>query len=239
MRLALLISGGGTTAAAIITAARSGKLKNITPAAVIASSPDSAGIGRVIAAGLPKAQIIVLQPKTFKKSADFGGAILQTCEKFEVDLIGQYGWLCKTPANVIARYQNMMINQHPGPLDPGRPDFGGKGMFGRRVHAARLLFVNKVKRDYWSEATSQRVAVEFDKGAVLKRKQVPILPDDTVESLAARMLPVEHEVQIETLQDFANGKIQELIRNIPLVMPGEEQILDECKRQAELMYPKG
>src|SRR5437588_342377 len=81
-----------------------------------------------------------------------------------------------------------IINQHPGPLDPGRPDFGGKGMFGRRVHAARLLFVNQTGHDFWTEATSQRVAENFNEGPVLNRKQLNILPDDTVETLAARLL---------------------------------------------------
>jgi hypothetical protein len=53
------------------------------------------------------------------------------------------------------------------------------------------------------------------------------------------VLPIEHQVQIETLQDFANGKVSEFVRDEPLVLPGEEKILDECKKLAIKMYPNG
>ena len=168
----------------------------------------------------------------------FGEEIIKECKKREVNLIGQYGWMVKTPDNVINAFPNMIINQHPGPLDPnGNGDFGGAGMFGMRVHQARLCFVRKVNDNFWTEATTHRVTSEFDKGAVLKRKQVPILPDDTAETLQARVLPVEHEVQIETLQDFANGTVSEFKRENPLILKDEKKILEECKKLAKKMYP--
>jgi phosphoribosylglycinamide formyltransferase-1 len=182
--------------------------------------------------------VIVIKPQDFAALEAFGQAIVNECQKRAVDFIGQYGWLCLTPKNVIKAFQGKMVNQHPGPLDPGHPDFGGKGMYGRRVHAARLMFVRKVNRDFWTEATAQRVAVNFDQGAVLKRKRVPILENDDVDALQARVLPLEHEVQIETLQDFSNGTVKELNRDKPLVLPGEESILEECKREAIRLYPE-
>lgn len=57
-----------------------------------------------------------------------------------------------------------MINQHGGPLDPGRPDFGGRGMYGRRIHCARLYFVRATQRGFFTEATAQRVALQYDRG---------------------------------------------------------------------------
>lgn len=239
MRIALLISGGGTTAASIIQACASGKLSEVTPACVIASSSDIDGIARIEALNFLGLKIVVIDPKAFADSETFGEEILKVCQENAVDFIGQYGWLCLTPTNVIAQYEGKMTNQHPGPLDPGRPDFGGKGMFGKRVVAARLLFAQKTAENRWTEATAQRVGTEFDKGAVLHKKQVEILPEDTVESLAARLLPVEHEVQIETLKMFANGTVKEIVRSEPLVKPEEYAILNECKQQAIKLYPQG
>ena len=238
MRLAFLISGGGTTATAIINACKAGQLKNVQPVLVIASQDDIRGIDKVKTAGMKAEDVIVIKPQDFAALEAFGQAIVNECQKRAVDFIGQYGWLCLTPKNVIKAFQGKMVNQHPGPLDPGHPDFGGKGMYGRRVHAARLMFVRKVNRDFWTEATAQRVAVNFDQGAVLKRKRVPILENDDVDALQARVLPLEHEVQIETLQDFSNGTVKELNRDKPLVLPGEESILEECKREAIRLYPE-
>lgn len=252
IKLALLISGGGTTMEAIIKAclpagrrAGTGYIK-AEPVLVIASKPDAGGVEKARALGIPEKDILIINPKDFKNREEFGEIIIKECKKRKVNLIGQYGWMVKTPDKVIDAFPNMIINQHPGPLDPnGNGDFGGAGMFGMRVHQARLEFVKKVNRparaggDFWTEATAHRVTSEFDKGAILKRKQVPIFPSDTAETLQARVLPVEHEVQIETLRDFANGIVSEYKREIPLVLPGEEKILEECKEEAKKLYSNG
>lgn len=239
MKIALLISGGGTTATAVIRAALENRLRGVTPACVIASSPEAKGIERVAQAGLPKNAVFVIQPKGYQTRDLFGEAILKVCRERGVDLVCQYGWHFKTPSNVIAAYQDRMINQHPGPIDPGRPDFGGKGMFGRRVHAARMYFVRQTNREFWTEATAQRVAEEYDLGEVLNKTVVPILPDDDPQSLHERMLPIEHQVQIATLQDFADDDLHPLKRLEPLIRPGEEKILEESKRIAAILYPNG
>ncbi|MBI2889050.1 MAG: phosphoribosylglycinamide formyltransferase [Candidatus Liptonbacteria bacterium] len=252
MRIALLISGGGTTAEAIIRATKAGRLTSIEITCVIASGAEArppslrsgvsgraGGIERAKKAGAPEKDVLVLSPKSFPSREEFGEAIIKECRARGVDFVGQYGWLVKTPENVVAAFEGRIVNQHPGPLDPGRLDFGGKGMFGRRVHAARLFFVRAAKRDFWTEATAHRVVAEYDKGAVLCAKRVSILESDTPETLAARALPVEHEVQIETLAMFAKGEVQEIKREMPLVFPGEEKILEEAKRKAMVMFPNG
>ncbi len=240
MKIALLISGGGSTAARIISeCVPGGRLEGVEPVLLIASRPDAGGIQKALAAGMNEKDVIVIERSKFPTPGTFGGAIISECEKRGVEFIGQYGWMVKTPANVIERYRGMMTNQHPGPLDIGREDFGGPGMYGMRVHAARLCFVEKTARDHWSEATAQRVEEEFDKGAVIKRKQVPIMPGDTPETLAARMLPVEHDVQIEALADILHGRVHEMHRENPLVNPEEIEMLEECKAAAILQYPKG
>jgi phosphoribosylglycinamide formyltransferase-1 len=236
LRLGLFISGGGTTMQRIIQACQSGELKSVCPAVVIASKEKIGGIAKAQALDVP---IEVIQRGFFGCEASYADVLLRECKKYAVDLIGQYGWLPKTPQNLIEAYSGRMINQHPGPLDPGRPDFGGKGMYGRRVHAARLFFVRSVNRDFWTEATAQRVAVEFDKGAVLRRRVVPIFPDDDPITLQERVLPEEHAVQIETLRDFADNRVRETVRSEPLVDDLDVLVLDEAKRVAGLLFPHG
>jgi phosphoribosylglycinamide formyltransferase 1 len=239
MKIALLISGGGTTMEAIIKATKKGTLKNVVPSLVISSSSDAGGIDKAKKLGIKDEDILIINPKDFKNRNEFGEKIIEECRKRNVDFIGQYGWHWLTPENVIKKFEGMIINQHPGPLDTGRPDFGGAGMYGMRVHQTRLEFVKRTNRNFWTEATTHRVTTKFDEGAILKRRQVEILPDDTAETLQARVLPVEHQVQIEALQDFANGTVVEFVRDEPLVLLGEEKILDECKKLAIKMYPNG
>ena len=239
MKIALLISGGGTTMSAIIKACKDNTLQNVTPVLVIASKRDAGGIKKALDLGMKVEDVFILTPRDFQDSTAYGEAIIAECRKRNVDFIGQYGWLVKTPENVINVYKDMIVNQHPGPLDTGSPDFGGTGMYGMRVHQARLLFVRRTNREFWTEATTHRVTVNFDEGKIVKRKQVPIFQNDTAETLQARVLPIEHEVQIEALRDFANGTVSEFTREIPLVMPAEESILEECKELAIKLYPHG
>ena len=239
MRIALLISGEGTTMEAIIKATKSGVLKDVIPALIISSRENAGGIEKAKALGISEKDIVIINPKNFSKPEAFGEVILHECRVRDVDFIGQYGWHAKTPENVCSAYKGMIVNQHPTPLDTGRPDFGGVGMYGLRDHQARLLFIRKTNRDFWTEATAHRVTTNFDEGKIVKRKQIPILPDDTAESLQARVLPIEHEVQIETLRDFVSGTVVEFTRSEPLIHPGEEGILEECKQLAIKMYPNG
>ncbi len=240
MKIALLISGGGTTASRIISECRAGRrLEGIVPVLVVSSKEDAPGIQKVIEAGMNPNDVIVINPKKFPSPGTFGSAIVSECEKRGVEFVGQYGWMVKTPENVIERYRGMMTNQHPGPLDIGREDFGGAGMYGKRVHHARICFVERTGHDYWSEATSQRVEAEFDKGKVVKLSRVPVMQGDTAETLADRMLPIEHEVQIQTLLDFLHNRVGEIHRNDPLIRPEEYEILEQCKREAIDKYKNG
>jgi phosphoribosylglycinamide formyltransferase-1 len=224
---------------AIIKAVQNSTLKNVIPSLIIASKESAGGIEKAKKLGIPGKDILVINPRNFKNQEEFGEEILKEFKKRNVDFIGQYGWLVKTPENVCEAYKGMIVNQHPGPLDTGKPNFGGIGMYGMRVHQARLEFVRRTNRAFWTEATAHRVTANFDEGKIVKRKQVPIMPDDTAETLQARVLPIEHQVQIETLKDFSEGKVQEFVREIPLVLPGEEKILEECKQLAIKMYPHG
>ena len=247
LRVAFLISGGGTTAQAIIRACKSGKLPNVEPACMISSKVGAGGIQKALDEGMDHRDITTLVPKKFPSPEDFGTEILNFCKKKSIDFMGQYGWLPHTPDVVIHEFNNRIINQHPGPLDPnnGRPqlDFGGPGMYGRRVHCARLYFLretNQPPQNMYTEVVAHRVTREYDRGPIVKMRVVPINRYDTVESLQERALPEEHQVQIDALRDFAEGTVSELpARPVPLVPKYHAPMLEEAKHVAALLYPKG
>ncbi len=239
MRVAFLISGGGTTMGAIINACHTGRLMGVEPALVIANR-QCGGLQRARDLGMSPDDICIISPKDFASAEEFGEAIIHECNKHRVEFIGQYGWLTKTPDNVIERFKNNIINQHPGPLDPhGNGDFGGFGMYGLRVHAARLYFVQKTGRDFWTEATTHRVTSRFDEGAIVGAVGLEILPNDTPESLQERLLPIEHELQIQMLADFKQGLVQDKKRDYPLITKEERGILEWAKERAIKEYPNG
>lgn len=239
-RLATLISGGGTTMQEIVRACQSGEIP-MDVACVIASTKTAGGIEKAHRLGIPDQDIVVIDPDDFRgddKKVDkegFGLRLLQELRKHNATIVTQNGWLPLTPEHVINEYPETMFNQHPGPV----PEFGGKGMYGKRVHAARLLFTRMTKRDNWTEAIAQRVHKNFDQGAVVKSARIDILPWDTADDLQQRVLPVEHGVQIELLKDVASGNVKEVTAREMLVRPGEEQILFLAKKVAKMLYPEG
>lgn len=192
LRVALMVSGGGTTAWSLIKRFDPTEQDEVVPVCLIASRVGISAIEKVSRI-FTSTKIHVCDPKDFSGPDEFGAELLRIFEKHDVNLFGQYGWLPKTPSNVIDAYWG--INQHPGPL----PCFGGKGMYGIRVHAAVCNFRNLTGREIYTEATSQWVEPEFDAGKVLIRSPVKVRSDDTPETLQSRVLAVEHETQHATL----------------------------------------
>ncbi len=229
-RLATLISGSGTTMQEIIRACQSGEIP-MDIACVISSTISAAGIDKARGLGISEKDIIVVDPR----ADDFGQKVLKELKDRGVTVVTQNGWLPLTPEIVIDEYPGMIFNQHPGSV----PEFGGKYMYGRRIHAAKLLFTRMVKRDYWTEATAQRVGINFDEGEVVKSERIEILPSDAVDDLQQRVLPVEHRLQKELLLDIARGNVREVPKRERLVRPDEEQILLDVKKVARLLYPHG
>lgn len=239
LRIATLISGGGTTMQRVIQACKSGLLSYAEVVCVIASRADAGGIAKALAEGIAPSDVLIHQPKGFTSSNLFGEALLYEFRQRGVDFIAQLGWLPLTPTVVVETYRSMMSNQHPGPLRPDHRDFGGKGMYGRRIHAARLNFVRATNRNFWTEAVCQRVAAAFDQGPVIKMHRIEIKPEDDTTALQERVLPIEHEVQIEALDDISQNRVAELSFNDDLVLSGEESILEQAKFAAIQEWPKG
>ena len=101
------------------------------------------------------------------------------------DLVVLAGYLKKVPPETVSSWRGRMINIHPALL----PRHGGPGMYGTRVHQA-VLAAGEVQ----SGATVHLVTEEYDRGQILGQQPVPVLPGDTPETLAARVLEIEHRL---------------------------------------------
>lgn len=176
-RIAVLASGAGTNLQAIMDFHERRQSGSAGVVALVAANRASAGaLQRARDAGIPA--------EAFDASDD-GTVLLELLERHSIDLVVLAGYLKRIPATVIRRFSDRIVNVHPGLL----PDFGGPGMYGARVHAAVLA----------SGATMTGVTVhlvddEFDHGPVIAQWRVRVRMDDTAESLADRVLAVEHLV---------------------------------------------
>jgi len=255
LNLAICISGGGTTMCEVLRACKNGFLQNhhrqtfVNTTLVIASRPDAGGIEKALKAGLSPNTIVVIVRKDFDSPEAYGEEILFECKKHGVDFIIQCGFIPTMPPNVVSAYEMAIFNQHPGPIDQKRPGFGGKGMRGLAVHAAVLYFAQRVGRPFMAEATVHRVTNEVDGGAILGTRPVEIWPDELNEKeeltvrakkLAVRVLPYEHNLVVETILRFSEyGCPQEIHRETPLILPGEETLLEEAKAAGIAAFPNG
>jgi folate-dependent phosphoribosylglycinamide formyltransferase PurN len=122
--------------------------------------------------------------------------MLHDLEKRGVQVIALAGYLKLIPPAVVSRFRRRILNIHPALL----PAFGGKGMYGRRVHEAVLA-----KGVELTGATVHYVAEEYDTGTIIAQGQVPILPGDDTDSVAARVLKVEHKLYPEVLDHICRA----------------------------------
>lgn len=175
VRTAVLASGGGTNLQALIDHLEVLGTRAAARIAVVAANREAAG-------ALDRARASSIPTEVFD-AADDGSALLDLLHRHSIELLVLAGYLKRIPPLVVGEYQGRIINVHPGLL----PEFGGAGMYGARVHAAVIASGAK-----FTGVTAHFVDDEFDHGPVIAQWRVGVKPDDTVESLAARVLKVEH-----------------------------------------------
>ena len=185
-RIAVFASGAGSNLGAILDHFdQLGDRRTGDVVLVVADRGNAGALERATACGIAT---LVLQ------DASDSDAILTLLSAERIDLIALAGYIRLLPAGVVAEYPDRVLNVHPGPL----PRFGGKGMYGRRVHEAVLAAgVSE------SGVTVHFVDEEYDRGAVLAHWPVPVLPGDTAGSLAQRVLAAEHVVYPRILEMVA------------------------------------
>lgn len=188
-RLAIFISGRGSGMRAIMEAITENRLFATVPL-VVSSNPDAAGL--VIAAEFGAATYVAAH-RLPEMTSEQAAQLLAELKAASIDAIVLAGYIKHIPAKLLAAFPHRVINIHPALL----PAFGGKGMYGQRVHEAVLA-----SGATESGATVHLVTEQYDQGAILAQARVPVLPDDTPDSLAARVLACEHEVYPRAIQQF-------------------------------------
>jgi len=186
LRLAVLISGSGRTLDNLIERIRDGRLA-ASIEVVISSREDVRGVRIAGAADLP---VSVVSPRPMS-TADFSQNIFVICHSYRVDLVVMAGFLHLVA--VPPSFAGRVINIHPSLL----PAFGGRGFHGMHVHRAVLARGCTV-----SGCTVHLVDDEYDHGRILLQRVVPVLPDDTPESLAARVFAAECDALPEAIERF-------------------------------------
>ncbi len=184
VRAAVFASGGGTNFQALLDAQR--PEGHWTIVLLVSDREDAGAIGRAVDAGVPTA---VIETRG-RDAAEVARDTLQLLARYRVDVILLAGYLRLVPREVIARYRGRILNIHPALL----PAFGGKGMYGLRVHAAVVASAATE-----SGATVHFVDEEYDRGALVAQRRVPVRAGDTPEALAARVLEVEHVLYPEAV----------------------------------------
>ncbi len=192
--LGVLASGGGTNLQAILDRSDSGRLP-ARVAVLIGNNSRSGAIARARRAGVPTFHLSGL---THPKPRDLDRAIAATLNSHGVDLVVLAGYMKKIGPVTLKNYKDRIVNMHPALL----PAFGGKGMYGHRVHEAVVRSGVAV-----SGATVHLVDSEYDTGPIVLQRRVRVAPEETPDSLARKVLVVEHELYAEAIGLFAEGRI--------------------------------
>lgn len=192
MRVAVLASGGGSNLQALIDRFNGDPA---APARVELVVGSRAGIGALERAERARIDAVALDARALGAEA-FGHALADALKAHRIGLIVLGGWLQLVPAEVVRAFHGRMINIHPALL----PAFGGHGMYGMRVHRAVIESGARV-----SGATVHFVDEKYDEGAIVAQWPVPVLPGDTPEALAARVLAVEHRILPLAVEALARG----------------------------------
>ena len=186
-RLGVLISGRGSNLQSLIDAIREGRLQAAI-VIVISNEPDVGGLERARAAGI---ETLVVSHRGWTSRDDYDGALVRELRARDVDLVCLAGFMRIVGTPLIDAFPNAILNIHPALL----PSFPG-------VDAQRQAFEHGVKV---SGVTVHLVTSELDSGPIVLQRPVPVLEDDTRETLAARILEQEHLAYPEAVGIVLDG----------------------------------
>jgi phosphoribosylglycinamide formyltransferase-1 len=192
LKIGFLASGSGSSARAITAALAAGELSGEVRL-MISNNQSAAALEFAREQGVPT---LCIPTQADPAAAD--ARIAAAMAEHGVELIVMSGYLRRLGPATLARYAGRILNIHPGPL----PEFGGEGMYGRRVHEAVLA-----ARVPASGIVIHLVDEEYDHGAPVARQTVPIELGDTAEDLEARVRAAEPGFFVETLQRIARGEL--------------------------------
>ncbi|WP_034271794.1 phosphoribosylglycinamide formyltransferase [Actinospica robiniae] len=192
--VAVLASHFGTNLQALITAARESS-SGFGVALVISNNSGSGALAHARDAGIAA---LHMSGQTHPDTDALDQHMLTALRRHDIELLVTAGYMKKLGPAVLSAYKGRAINIHPSLL----PRHGGPGMYGRFVHEAVLASGDTV-----SGATVHEVTADYDEGPIIAQRQVPVLPEDNPEDLAARVLPVEHALLAATVRVLARASV--------------------------------
>ena len=195
-RIAVLVSGGGTNLQALIDAQSRNELGGGEIVAVISSKEGAYALERGAKAGIPG---YVIPRKQFDTNRAMTVALVEKLRELDVDLVVLAGCMVIFTEELVEAYPNAIMNVHPALI----PSFCGEGFYGLHVHEAALRYGVKL-----SGATVHFVSAECDGGPIIAQKSVPVMEDDTPETLQRRIMEqAEWKLLPEAVSLFCQGRI--------------------------------
>jgi phosphoribosylglycinamide formyltransferase/phosphoribosylglycinamide formyltransferase-1 len=186
-----------TVAVGVLASGRGSNLQALID--YFADSPRSSVEIRLVASNRQNAQALERAraasiPARAFNAGDEGEELMSLLEEHGIDLLVLAGYMKRIPPRVVSAYHGRIVNVHPGLL----PEFGGEGMYGSRVHEAVIASGAKT-----TGVTVHLVDDEFDHGPVVAQWRIAVLEKDTAESLAERVLEVEHLIYPRAVEMIA------------------------------------
>ncbi|MGM0567757.1 MAG: phosphoribosylglycinamide formyltransferase [Elusimicrobiota bacterium] len=191
--IAVFVSGSGSNLQALIDSCNSGFVPGEIKL-VLSSKKNAYALVRAKKAGI---ESLCLRPADFSGEQEYSEEILRRVKKRNIDIICLAGFLSKLGNNIVNEYRNRILNIHPALL----PKFGGKGMYGMRVHREVIKAGEKI-----SGCTVHFVDENYDTGPVIMQKKVPVKKGEKAEELAARVLEEEHRLYPKALKKVIEEK---------------------------------
>ena len=196
IKIAVFASGGGSNLQALIDAQDAGLFKGKI-ALIFSNVPESGAMER---GENERIESVAIASKEYPGSREaYDAEVLRLCESKKIDLICLAGYMRILTPVLIKPFLYKMMNVHPGLL----PKFGGEGMYGHHVHEAVIKAKEKE-----SGATVHFVTEGVDAGPIILQGNVKVQLNDTPETLAERVLKVEHQIYPEAVRLFCEGKIK-------------------------------
>ncbi len=193
--LGVLASGRGSVFQSLVDHARLGVLEELELGVLVCNNPRAQALKRAEKHGV----VCLYMDHRGKAGEDFDEEVIDALEEHGVELVALAGWMRILTPRFIEGYRWRILNTHPSLL----PSFGGRGMYGRNVHEAVLRSGVKV-----SGCTIHFVDVDVDQGPIILQHAVPVKEDDTVDSLADRVLVFEHRLYPKAVQLLVDGRLR-------------------------------
>lgn len=203
-RIAVFASGGGTNFQAVLDACNDGRI-NGKIEVLIHNRKNAYAKERAVAAGI---ESIYVNKYQFENRDQQGEKVLSILADHNINVIVLAGYLDILHEDVIKRYKNKIINTHPALI----PSFCGMGFYGEKVHQAAIDYGVKI-----SGCTIHFATEETDAGPVILQGVVDVKEDDTAKTLAAHILPIEHELLIKAVSLLCDDKIKVVGRRTIIV----------------------